>query len=714
MGKILNSILMVFALNAGIFASEIHDAAQSGDLVRLQSLLEGNPELLEFKDSLGTTPLLSAVSAGQAEIVEFLIKSGADIKVSNNRGSTALHLAAFGGFAPLVEFFLDQGLGIDLANTAGNTPLLLACMRGQVEAAKILIEKGADLTIQDGRWGGAAIHWACRLDSNGIRDLLAKGGADLNTRSRVDNSTPMAWAIFNEKRTAVEFLIARGVDVNESFGGFLPLNMAIGGGHQEIARFLLENGARGDATDSSGQTPLQVAVGGGDTTLAELLLQEGINVNQPDSSGMTPLHWAALRDHQRLVELLLAHGANIEAKDNTGKTPLIWAGRNTADSAALALLNAGADINGADIDGTTPLLAALTEGNGNLARLYLKRGADIHVRDKTFGRNALHWSALYGFGEVTTHLINKGIDINALDTAGQTPLYYAEKYGHSDLSDIIRKHGGTTNSRIVRPEKAQENSIRQGEAIIWYTGHCGFAIKTANHLLILDYFNPGTPPDQPSLANGHINLSELAGENVTVFVTHEHQDHFDPRIFQWIDSIPGLTYILGFRPENLPQYRDSGFTGPAYEYLAPHDSRKIGDMKVTTIAANDAGVGFLVEVDGLTIYHAGDHAGWRPGQRDGFIAEIEFIAENIPAIDVAFLNATGCHVQDTIALQESIQYTLNKLNPGCWFPTHATSRESVLKNMAARVAAAGCMSPAVCVENRGDKYILRNGKVLPL
>ena len=59
-----------------------------------------------------------------------------------------------------------------------------------------------------------------------------------------------------------------------------------------------------------------------------------------------------------------------------------------------------------------------------------------------------------------------------------------------------------------RNKNLLEKELEEKEAIIWYLGHSGWAIKTKNHLLIFDYVERGAKPAEPSLSNGYINPSE--------------------------------------------------------------------------------------------------------------------------------------------------------------------------------------------------------------
>ena len=63
--------------------------------------------------------------------------------------------------------------------------------------------------------------------------------------------------------------------------------------HHEVAKLLIEAGARPDEARDDGATPLVKACqDGGKLEIANLLLEAGAEVNKQDTHGMTPL-WVA-------------------------------------------------------------------------------------------------------------------------------------------------------------------------------------------------------------------------------------------------------------------------------------------------------------------------------------------------------------------------------------------------------------------------------------
>ena len=70
-----------------------------------------------------------------------------------------------------------------------------------------------------------------------------------------------------------------------------------------------------------GYTPLHEAVSSDHEDVLKFLLEQGGIVNYRANSGYTPLHVAASAGHLRCVEVLLKHDADISLQDDFGKTP---------------------------------------------------------------------------------------------------------------------------------------------------------------------------------------------------------------------------------------------------------------------------------------------------------------------------------------------------------------------------------------------------------
>ena len=135
-------------------------------------------------------------------------------------------------------------------------------------------------------------------------------------------------------------------------------------------------------------------------------------------------------------------------------------------------------------------------------------------------------------------------------------------------------------------------------ACIWYLYHSGFALRTVRHFLVFDYFR--SKPKSGGLESGVIDPVALRDDDVVVFASHGHGDHFNRKILGWKDDIPKLRVILS---------DDIRFAEGAF-MIGPGSSLTLPDLTVQTLASNDEGVAFIVDVDDLRIYHAGDLNWW--------------------------------------------------------------------------------------------------------
>jgi len=143
---------------------------------------------------------------------------------------------------------------------------------------------------------------------------------------------------------------------------------------------------------------------------------------------------------------------------------------------------------------------------------------------------------------------------------------------------------------------------------IWYLYHSGFAVQIAGHFLIFDYWRD--IPKGNGLEGGVIDTSVLQDQDVVAFVSHCHGDHYNRRaVRQWKDDIPKLRLILS---DDIDPIEGAIMIGPGSTFAQP-------DLAVQTLASNDEGVAFVVDIEGLRIYHGGDLNWWHwEGEPDDY------------------------------------------------------------------------------------------------
>ncbi len=134
---------------------------------------------------------------------------------------------------------------------------------------------------------------------------------------------------------------------------------------------------------------------------------------------------------------------------------------------------------------------------------------------------------------------------------------------------------------------------------VTYIGHSGFLTESESCCCLFDYYQgeiPSLPGDKP----------------LYIFVSHRHQDHFNPEIFQ-ITGPKEIHYILS---QDTRRYMRDRLSLPNLHFMKAEESLSLTaagsgkPLSVKTFHSTDCGVAFLVETDGKKIYHAGDLNWW--------------------------------------------------------------------------------------------------------
>ena len=122
-------------------------------------------------------------------------------------------------------------------------------------------------------------------------------------------------------------------------------------------------------------TPLHRAAAGGHDDVVRLLLAEGADIHAEGWCGETPLHVAARYGHAVVVGTLLANGADVDRVETDNYcTPLLYAVYGGHLRATEALLSSGADPNVSGNFGR-PLSMAIRTGRRDMEALLRRHGA---------------------------------------------------------------------------------------------------------------------------------------------------------------------------------------------------------------------------------------------------------------------------------------------------------------------------------------------------
>lgn len=358
--------------------------------------------MLSFNEPLGQK-LMTALQEKNYEAVAFLLKQGADVNVVNEAGLTPLHLVAINPDLFLATTLLAAGAKVNQKTQSGlqATPLMLATSASSIKLGTLLIENGAAVNLPD-RNGDHALNWAAYQGSITYTRFLMKNGGDVWLKSRHgrpldiamrrghedllhDLADAMDLPAAQQEHAAVLEMVVRGHfatlkivlqsqedwDLQDRFGRSL-LSLAIIGGQQKMAMYLLEKGANTRTADRIGFTPLMYAARDGQVEIVAPLVANGSQINQVSRDtgrNLTALSLAVIGGHQRLAAMLLKQGAQIDLADTSGNTVLHLAVGWRRKGLVKLLLNYDADPEVTNKDGLSAVMLAKQSGLKDIEKL---------------------------------------------------------------------------------------------------------------------------------------------------------------------------------------------------------------------------------------------------------------------------------------------------------------------------------------------------------
>uniref|UniRef100_A0A8C4QMA3 Chromo domain-containing protein n=1 Tax=Eptatretus burgeri TaxID=7764 RepID=A0A8C4QMA3_EPTBU len=125
--------------------SDLREAVKAGDLRTTQRMLLDFQASINLQEQVWDGPglLFLAASAGRNEILQLLLRRGANPNPSTPGVATALQIASAQGFLSTVELLLSNGAHIHAQQSNGDTALSKACRAGHLIVIRLLLDNGA-------------------------------------------------------------------------------------------------------------------------------------------------------------------------------------------------------------------------------------------------------------------------------------------------------------------------------------------------------------------------------------------------------------------------------------------------------------------------------------------------------------------------------------------------------------------------------------------
>jgi len=436
-------IFLASALTAAETDTRLIDAVKSGNREAVNVLLK-NRALINTPEPDGTTPLQWAVRADDLPMVQSLLGAGANAKTPNRYGVTPLELAATNRDPAMITTLLKAGADPAALKPGGQTILMTAARTGNPDVVRILLaHTGSDVNAKEGSYGETALMWAASENHPAAAKLLIEHGAEVNARSN-----KLTWP---KDRFGLE-----GVITVLPHGSWTPLMYAARQGSLGAARVLAEMGADLNLIDPDGTTALVLAIINGHYDTAALLLSKGADPNLADSTGMAALYAAV--DMNTLGEVYGRPARQQVSGDTTGHDLIGLLLKNGANPSAqlksATLYRAHTPGEPTLGEGATPLMRAAKNGDAAVMRLLLENGANPALAQRNH-TTALMMAAGFGRGlgvfagdyateaqmiEGLKVLLDRHVDVNAVNDNGQTALHFAALSSDATVR-LLAEHG---------------------------------------------------------------------------------------------------------------------------------------------------------------------------------------------------------------------------------------------------------------------------------
>lgn len=212
---------------------------------------------------------------------------------------------------------------------------------------------------------------------------------------------------------------------------------------------------------------------------------------------------------------------------------------------------------------------------------------------------------------------------------------------------------------------------------VTYYHHSGFSVAMDDVLLVFDYWTGehGELPEDKRITVDFLKQFR----QVYVFISHEHPDHLDPVVFTWRNEAP-VTYIVS---ADMP-------VGTRGKRMAPGDNLTLSpEVSVKAFDSTDLGVSFLVDIQGVHVFHAGDLNFWHWREEstvkeieeadDAFRQAVEPIARE--KIDLAFFPVDA---RQGLMYDAGANYFIMCVKPRLLIPMHFWGRAEIAMEFARR------------------------------
>lgn len=404
---------------------DIYGMATQGKLEAVQAMLNLSKDAIHTPDAFGNSLLMCAATHANLKLVKYLCEQGADLSwFSPLSGLSALATAACYGQFKIAAYLIAQGADINQTLTNGwddsyQTALSIACTEGHLSIAKLLIENNAQLSPGD----------------------LVK-------------------SVESKNASLVKYLLAQGASINDQSADPFKISALAAAIRQEsddLAFFLLKQGADPNIKDSANHTCLSAAISLNNIPVIKALIRYGAKLNQQNAFGLIDHNcWDELEyalQHQQFTDTSYILSLSVHASNSQlglqwlQKFPWLKAQVTTLFDEAVklnrtdTLENMRDHIPSLDSEYTAQLmLTACRSGSLTALQWLMEQTGSPLINHAPATTNAsqlaLHCAIQSGKLNVVAFVLQQGVS-TAASKEGILPFGLACKLGFSDIARLL-------------------------------------------------------------------------------------------------------------------------------------------------------------------------------------------------------------------------------------------------------------------------------------
>ena len=401
----------------------LHRYTQENNIYEVRKLVVTKRVRVDAPDHFDRTALMFAAGNGHVDLIQVLIKEGANVGAEDKYGMTALLWAAkYSQRDSFHKLCSTHCADILHTNKQGLNVLHLAALNNDDNLINYIFVFLEEATISKREIIGGQ-------HSVSFTKLLTFAFGTKESRMRRRASyVKVNKGTMTDKHKKFESLFEQ----REVGHGRTAVHVAVKQGHIELVEKLMEYRTDiMDDKDKNGHDPLALAAWLGSVKMVDMLLEFPHKIHGIDVRGRTALHLAVESGVPEVVDLLL--------------------GKSAADPFAISFT------------GNTPLHFAASLGYTDIMASLIESMDDVNEKNNK-GNTALHLAASANHTITVTTLIhsNHSCDIDARNLREETALHCAVDKGNIAVVELLLVAGASLTATEKRGKRALDLAVRNG------------------------------------------------------------------------------------------------------------------------------------------------------------------------------------------------------------------------------------------------------------